>query len=82
MLVVLVLLMIRSVQIFDEALGTDQRRAAPARPTPFLVQFIYQTAFGSDLHLFGLASAASMLMGFVLLILTLFQLWLGRTKET
>ncbi|RUV31459.1 hypothetical protein EOD29_33020, partial [Mesorhizobium sp. M1A.T.Ca.IN.004.03.1.1] len=30
----------------------------------------YQMAFGSDLRLFGLASAASVLMGLVLLVLT------------
>jgi alpha-1,4-digalacturonate transport system permease protein len=80
MLVVLVLLMIRSVQIFDEA-WVLTNGGGPGTANTFMVQFIYQTAFGSDLHLFGLASAASMLMGFVLLILTLFQLWLGRTKE-
>lgn len=80
MLVVLVLLMIRSVQIFDEA-WVLTNGGGPGTANTFLVQYIYQTAFGSDLHLFGLASAASMLMGVVLLLLTLFQLWLGRTKE-
>lgn len=80
MLVVLILLMIRSVQIFDEA-WVLTNGGGPGTANTFLVQYIYQTAFGSDLHLFGLASAASILMGVVLLFLTLCQLWLGRTRE-
>lgn len=79
MMVVLVLLMIRSVQIFDEA-WVLTNGGGPGTANTFLVQFIYQSAFGSDLHLFGLASAASILMGIVLLILTAIQLWLGRNK--
>ena len=80
MLVVLILLMIKSVQIFDEA-WVLTNGGGPGTANTFIVQFIYQTAFGSDLHLFGLASAAAILMGFVLLMLTLCQLWLGQSKE-
>lgn len=80
LLVVMVLLLIRSVQVFDEAwVLTDG--GGPGTANTFLVQFIYQTAFGSDIRLYGLASAASVLMGFVLLILTLAQLWLAKKAE-
>ena len=54
---------------------------ARVRQTHFLVQFIYQTAFASDVRLYGLASAASVMMGVALLILTLAQLWLAKKAE-
>ncbi|MGO7624638.1 sugar ABC transporter permease, partial [Rhizobium ruizarguesonis] len=38
--------------------------------------------FGSDLRLFGLASAASVLMGLVLLVLTLIQLRIGKRMDS
>lgn len=80
LLVVTVLLLIRSVQVFDEAwVLTDG--GGPGTANTFLVQFIYQTAFASDIRLYGLASAASVLMGGGLLILTLAQLWLGKKAE-
>lgn len=80
LLVVMVLLLIRSVQVFDEAwVLTDG--GGPGTANTFLVQFIYQTAFASDIRLYGLASAASVLMGVVLLILTLAQLWLAKKAE-
>jgi alpha-1,4-digalacturonate transport system permease protein len=81
LLVVLILLMIRSVQIFDEA-WVLTNGGGPGTANTFVVQYIYQMAFGSDLRLFGLASAASVLMGLVLLVLTLVQLRLGRKMET
>ncbi|CDZ64022.1 carbohydrate ABC transporter permease [Neorhizobium galegae] len=81
LLVVLILLMIRSVQIFDEA-WVLTNGGGPGTANSFIVQYIYQMAFGSDLRLFGLASAASVLMGLVLLALTLIQLRLGRKMES
>ncbi len=81
LLVVLILLMIRSVQIFDEA-WVLTNGGGPGTANTFVVQYIYQMAFGSDLRLFGLASAASVLMGLVLLVLTLVQLRLGRKMES
>ncbi|MBB4123734.1 carbohydrate ABC transporter permease [Martelella radicis] len=80
LVVVLVLLMIRAVQVFDEAYVLTNG-GGPGTANTFLVQFIYETAFASDLKLYGLASAASVVMGFVLLILTLVQLQLARKAE-
>ncbi|AJQ95046.1 carbohydrate ABC transporter permease [Gynuella sunshinyii] len=80
LLVVAVLLLIRSVQVFDEAwVLTDG--GGPGTANTFIVQFIYQTAFNSEVRLYGLASAASVLMGLVLLILTLAQVWLAKKSE-
>lgn len=80
LLVVMVLLLIRSVQVFDEAwVLTDG--GGPGTANTFVVQFIYQTAFASDIRQYGLASAASVLMGAVLLLLTLGQLWLARKAQ-
>ncbi len=80
LIVVLVLLMIRSVQVFDEA-WVMTNGGGPGTANTFIVQFIYQTAFASDLKLYGLASAASVVMGVVLLVLTLFQLRLAQKAE-
>ncbi|ACM38834.1 ABC transporter membrane spanning protein (sugar) [Allorhizobium ampelinum S4] len=80
LLVVLILLMIRSVQIFDEA-WVLTNGGGPGTANSFIVQYIYQMAFGSDLRLFGLASAAATLMGCVLLVLTLLQLGLSKKME-
>ncbi|WP_349294711.1 sugar ABC transporter permease (plasmid) [Thioclava sp. 'Guangxiensis'] len=80
LLVVMVLLLIRSVQVFDEAwVLTDG--GGPGTANTFVVQFIYETAFATDVRLYGLASAASVLMGLALLVLTLLQLWLGKKME-
>ncbi|BFM49230.1 sugar ABC transporter permease [Marinomonas sp. THO17] len=80
LLVVTVLLLIRSVQVFDEAwVLTDG--GGPGTANTFIVQFIYQTAFNSEVRLYGLASAASVLMGLVLLVLTLVQVWMSKKAE-
>jgi len=80
LLVVLVLLLIRSVQVFDETwVLTDG--GGPGTGNSFLVQFIYETAFATDVRLYGLASAASVLMGLALMVLTLLQLWLAKKSE-
>lgn len=80
LLVVAVLLLIRSVQVFDEA-WVLTNGGGPGTANTFIVQFIYQTAFNSQTKLYGLASAASILMGLVLLALTLFQVWLAKKAE-
>jgi len=50
----------------------------PRTATKFLVQYIYETGFANQIPLRGLAAAASVLLGLVLLVFTLVQLWLGR----
>lgn len=79
LLVVLVLALIRAVQIFDEAYVLTG--GGPGTSTMFLTQYIYETGFASILRNPGLASAASILMGSVLVVLTLVQLLAGRRNE-
>lgn len=70
--VVLVLTIIRAVQAFDEIYVLTG--GGPGTATQYIVQFIYETAFANQVHLLGLASAASILVGSVLMVLTLVQL--------
>jgi alpha-1,4-digalacturonate transport system permease protein len=79
MLVVIVLALIRAVQVFDEAFVLTG--GGPGTATLFLTQYIYEVGFASLLKNPGLAAAASILMGGVLIILTLVQLALGRRNE-
>jgi alpha-1,4-digalacturonate transport system permease protein len=79
MLVVLVLALIRAVQVFDQAFVFTG--GGPGTATFYMVQYIYETAFGSQVHQFGLASAASVVLGISLFILTMLQLRLGRGSE-
>lgn len=79
LLVVLVLTLIRAVQIFDEVYVLTG--GGPGTSTMFLTQYIYETGFASQLRNPGLASAASILMGAVLVVLTIFQLLAGRRSE-
>lgn len=72
LLVVLVLSLIRAVQAFDEIYVLTG--GGPGTATQYLVQYIYETAFANQVHLLGLAAAASILIGGVLMILTLLQL--------
>ena len=58
LIVVLVLAMIRAVQIFDEVFVLTG--GGPGSATTFIVQFIYQTGFAEQIHLYGLAAAASL----------------------
>jgi alpha-1,4-digalacturonate transport system permease protein len=76
MLVVLVLSLIRAVQAFDEIYILTG--GGPGTATQYLVQYIYETAFANQIHLLGLASAASILIAMVLMVLTLIQLRLNR----
>jgi alpha-1,4-digalacturonate transport system permease protein len=72
MMVVLVLALIRAVQSFDEIYVLTG--GGPGTATQYIVQYIYETAFANQTHILGLAAAASMLVGGVLLVLTLLQL--------
>jgi len=79
LLVVLVLTLIRAVQVFDEVYVLTG--GGPGTSTLFLTQYIYEVGFASLLRNPGLASAASILMGAVLVALTLMQLGLGRRNQ-
>lgn len=76
LLVVLVLALIRAVQIFDEVWVLTG--GGPGSATTYLVEFIYNTGFAQQVRQYGLASAASLLLAGVLLVLTLLQLALMR----
>lgn len=77
--VVLVLALIRGVQIFDEAYVLTG--GGPGTATMYITQYIYEVGFASLLRNPGLAAAASILMGLLLVVLTLIQLWLSRRAE-
>jgi alpha-1,4-digalacturonate transport system permease protein len=79
LLVVIVLALIRAVQIFDEVYVLTG--GGPGTSTLYLTQYIYEIGFASLLRNPGLAAAASILMGAVLVVLTLIQLQLGRRGE-
>jgi alpha-1,4-digalacturonate transport system permease protein len=76
MIVVLVLSLIKSVQTFDEVYAFTG--GGPGSATTFLIQYIYETGFAGTPRLFGLASAASILLALVLVVLTFLQLWASR----
>lgn len=76
LLVVLVLALIRAVQIFDEVWVLTG--GGPGSATTYMVEFIYNTGFAQQVRQYGLASAASLLLAAVLLVLTLLQLALMR----
>lgn len=79
LLVVVVLALIKAVQVFDEVYVLTG--GGPGTSTMFLTQYIYETGFASQLRNPGLAAAASILMGLVLVVLTLLQLGIGRRTE-
>lgn len=76
MIVVLVLSLIKSVQTFDEVYAFTG--GGPGSATTLLIQYVYETGFAGSPRLFGLASAASILLAVVLVILTFLQLWANR----
>ncbi len=80
LLVVVVLGLIRAVQIFDEVYVLTG--GGPGSATTFLVEFIYNTGFAQQVRQYGLASAASLLLAGVLLVLTLAQLGLVRRGKS
>lgn len=79
MMVVLILALIRAVQMFDEVYVLTG--GGPGTATFLLVQYIYTTGFATQTPRFGMAAAASVTLGAVLLIATLIQLRLGRGSE-
>lgn len=79
MLVVLVLSLIRAVQSFDVVYAFTN--GGPGTATTFLVQYIYTTAFAGQTFQYGLAAAASLLLGLVLLVLTLIQFRASNQSE-
>jgi alpha-1,4-digalacturonate transport system permease protein len=76
MLVVLVLALIRAVQAFDEIFVLTG--GGPGSATLLVVQFIYEIGFAQQIHQYGLAAAASLLLAAVLMVLTLIQLRASR----
>lgn len=78
MLVVLVLSLIRGVQVFDIVFAFTG--GGPGTATLYLVQYIYNNGFASAAKDYGIAAAASVSMGLVLIVFTLIQLRLGREK--
>ena len=79
LLVVVVLALIRAVQIFDEVFVLTG--GGPGTATLYITQYIYEVGFASLLRNPGLAAAASILMGAVLVVLTLIQLGIARRNE-
>lgn len=79
LVVVVVLALIRAVQIFDEVYVLTG--GGPGTSTMYLTQYIYETGFASTLRNPGLAAAASILMGGVLVVLTLVQLGADRAVQ-
>jgi alpha-1,4-digalacturonate transport system permease protein len=77
LIVVIVLALIRGVQTFDEVFVLTG--GGPGTATLMIVQYIYETAFASQVQNFGLAAAASVVLGVVLFLLTLAQL--SRTRS-
>ena len=76
MLVVLVLALIKGVQTFDEVYAFTG--GGPGSATTLLIQYVYETGFAGAPRLFGLASAASIMLALVLVVLTFAQLWVNR----
>lgn len=79
LLVVMVLSVIRAVQVFD--IVWVLTGGGPGTSTVYMVQYIFETAFANQTRQFGMASAASVVLGVVLLVFTLFQLRLGRESD-
>ena len=80
MLVVTVLAIIRAVQVFDQVWVLTG--GGPGTATTYIVQYIYTTGFANQIQQFGLASAASVVLGVALLIFTLIQLRIGQNSDT
>jgi alpha-1,4-digalacturonate transport system permease protein len=76
LLVVLVLSVIRAVQVFDQVFVLTG--GGPGTATTYIVQYIYSTGFTSSERQAGLAAAASVMLGAILLVVTLAQLRLNR----
>ena len=79
LIVVIVLALIRGVQTFDEVFVLTG--GGPGTATLMVVQYIYETAFSNQVQNFGLAAAASVVLGLVLFALTLAQLAASRRRS-
>ena len=79
MFVVLVLSLIRAVQVFDQVFVLTG--GGPGTATQYMVQYIYDTGFANQIQRFGLAAAASVVLGVTLWIFTLIQLRIGRSSD-
>jgi alpha-1,4-digalacturonate transport system permease protein len=78
LMVVLILSMVRSFEVFDHVYVLTG--GGPGTATLMIVQFIYRAAFQLDQA--GLAAAASLILFLVIFSLTVFQYLLGRRRET
>jgi alpha-1,4-digalacturonate transport system permease protein len=72
LIVVFVLSFIRCVQVFDHVFVMTG--GGPGTATQFIVQYIYNTGFSSDPSNLGVAAAASLILGLIILVFTLIQL--------
>ncbi len=72
LIVVFILSFIRCVQVFDHVFVMTG--GGPGSATQYIVQYIYNTGFSSQPQNLGLAAAASIILGLILLTLTLVQL--------
>ncbi|TPW28306.1 sugar ABC transporter permease [Martelella alba] len=79
LLVVFILAVIRSVQTFDEIYVLTG--GGPGSATMLLVQYIYETGFATQPRNYGLAAAASLMLGAALLVFTLVQMKLSGGKK-
>lgn len=77
MFVVIILALIRAVQVFDLVVVLR----GPASATSFMVEYIYETGFTGSTQIFGLAAAASVVLGVTLFIFTMLQLYIGKRNE-
>ena len=71
--------LIKGAQTFDEVFVLTG--GGPGTATLMVVQYIYETAFSNQVQNFGLAAAASVVLGVVLFVLTLLQFAAARRKE-
>ncbi|WP_299808228.1 carbohydrate ABC transporter permease [uncultured Roseibium sp.] len=78
LLVVLVLALIKGVQTFDEIYAFTG--GGPGSATTLIMQFIYETGFGVQPRLLGVAAAAAIMLAMVLIFLTALQFWINRKK--
>ena len=76
LLVVFILATIRSVQTFDEIYILTG--GGPGSATKMMVHYIYETGFAVMPRNYGLAAAASLVLGAVLLLFTALQMRLSR----
>jgi alpha-1,4-digalacturonate transport system permease protein len=76
LLVVFILAVIRSVQTFDEIYVLTG--GGPGTATKMIVHYIFDTGFAVMPRNYGLAAAASLMLGAVLFVFTAFQMRLSR----